>query len=221
MPTDIRKAISASRSRAQRTANKIDKKLTGFSTEEIAEKLKVSKILDQTLFRVEKDYQKSLKNLIISPQITPERRARITEEYTENMKLDIKGWLDEEVISLRKRMEMHVFSGARHEDMVATIQRRYEVSESKAKFLARQETKLLMGKYKEIRYQDAGVNSYKWKCVTGNALHPVRPAHKALDGTIQYWNKPPIVSEPRQKVRRANAGCDFNCRCQAIPIVKF
>ena len=58
---------------------------------------------------------------------------------------------------------------------IGAIQKSYGVTANKAKFLARQETKLLTTTLKEVRYVDAGVTKYKWKSVTGTAAHPVRP----------------------------------------------
>lgn len=221
LPRAIRQEIDTSASAFEQAAKRMDKKLSSILPEEIADKLKIEQIFDQTLWKVEKDYQKSINGLVIAPKFSPEQRRKIIQEYTTNMKLDIKTWMEKEIIELRKKMEAHILSGQRYEGMVKTIEKRYGVTQAKANFLAGQETRLLVSKYRELRYRDAGADTYRWKCVVGSPDHPVRPAHKKLDGKIISWSDPPIVSEPGEKVRRAHANCDFNCRCFPIPIVKF
>jgi SPP1 gp7 family putative phage head morphogenesis protein len=99
------------------------------------------------------------------------------------------------------------------------IRESFGVTEKKAKFLARQETGLLMAKFKESRYTESGIHQYKWRCSAGSAKHPVRPSHKVLDGRVFRWDTPPITTAPDEPQRRNNPGEDFNCRCVAIPIV--
>lgn len=101
------------------------------------------------------------------------------------------------------------------------IQDSYDVSANKAKLLALQETSLLMGKFKQVRYADSGVQEYRWGCVAGTKNHPVPPWHKALEGKIFRWDGPPITSKLGEPVHRSNSGEDFNCRCFARPIVRF
>lgn len=159
-----------------------------------------------------------VEQVVIQPKFTPEQVTKIAEEYTENMKMYIKGWTEENIIKLREEIKQNTLEGKRFEGIVSAIENNYGVSQSKAKFLARQETNLLATKLKETRYLDAGVTEYRWVCVKGSPAHPVRPMHKKLDGTVHSWNNPPIVD---QKGNRKNPGEDFNCRCVAKPIVRF
>lgn len=223
---EIKSAIDLAHTRFQRTAEQIDKKISSISPEEIAEKLKVEHIFDATLWKVNREFEKSIKGITVAPQLTAHRRERIAQEYTENLKLHIQGWIREEVVDLREKIQKSAFQGFRYESMVKTIQKSYGVSENKAQFLARQETNLLISKFKEVRYADSGVKEYKWKSVVGSPHHPVRPRHQKLNdlsmkGELFRFDQPPIVTEPGQRVRRGNPGEDFGCRCIAIPVVKF
>jgi SPP1 gp7 family putative phage head morphogenesis protein len=218
LPVEVSSAISASESRFSETRARLDKKLAQLLPEEIAAKLKIEKIFDSTLWKVEKEFRATLKGITVPPDLTPERRARIAAEYTENLQLYIRKWTDEQIVELRGKLQRSAFHGFRYEGMVKMIERSYGVSQSKAKFLARQETSLLMTKYKQSRYEDAGVNEYRWGCVAGSPNHPVRPMHRALEGKTFSWNNPPITND---KGERNNPGQDFNCRCFARPIVKF
>lgn len=222
----IKHAIDVAHSRFQETAAQIDKKLSAVIPEEIASKLKIEDLFDATLYKVDQDFNQSVKNITVAPKLTPERRAFIAKEYTENLKLYIQGWLDEEIIELRQKVQKQSFAGYRYESLIKTIQDSYQVSQNKAKFLARQETGLLMAKFKETRYADAGVYEYKWRCVAGSPNHPVRPRHKQLNdeslkGKIFRFDDPPITTEVGEPVRRNNPGEDYNCRCTSVPVVKF
>lgn len=44
----------------------------------------------------------------------------------------------------------------------------------------------------------------------------VRPAHARLHGTVQRFDKPPIID--LDTGRRGNPGDDWNCRCLAAPL---
>lgn len=221
IPMDVRNAISISQTRFQGILARLDKKISQILPEEIADKIKLQKHFDSALWKVDKSFQKSISKITIAPTLTPEARAKIAEEYTNDLKKYIKDWTEEEIGQLRKTVQKHSLSGFRYEDLIKGIQRRYDVSKGKAKFLARQETSLLMTKFKETRYTDAGVVQYRWGCVAGSKNHPVRPWHKKLEGKIFRWDDPPITTAPGEPPRRNNPGEDFNCRCFARPVVQF
>lgn len=218
LPISVKDAIASSEARFNDVLTKINKKLEDLLPEKIADKLDLTKAFDSTLWHVETRFQESVRNITVAPKLSLEQRKRIAEEYSGNMRLYIKDWTASEIQQLRKKVQSVTFDGDRYESMIKMIQKRYGVSQSKAKFLARQETSLLVTKFKEIRYQDAGVNEYKWRCVAGSPDHPVRPMHKALDGKRFSWDNPPVVDELGN---RKHPGQDFNCRCTAVPIVRF
>ncbi len=220
LPQEVKHAISSSAFRFQDTIQKIDKKLKDISPEELAGKVDLSSHFDQALWKVDSQFQKSVKGLTVPAQLTPHTRKRIAAEWSENLKLYIKDFTEKEILELRKKMQKTVFAGDRYGSAIATIQKSYGVSANKAKFLARQETSLLMTKFKQTRYEDAGVKEYKWGCVSGSKNHPVRPWHRALQGKIFRWDNPPVTTKPGEPQRRNNPGQDYNCRCFARPIIR-
>lgn len=226
LPLDVRNAISASDVRFQEKLKKIDDKLSQILPEEIAGKLNISQNFDSALWKTNQSFKKSVRSIIVAPKLTDEESKRISAEWNDNMKLWISDFTKKEITELRGKMQKTILSGNRYGSAVQTIQDSYGVSERKAKFLARQETNLLMAKYKEVRYQSIGVNEYKWHCVSGTKLHPVRKRHRALadaskKGKTFNWNNPPVTSEPGEPERRNNPKQDYNCRCSAIPVVRF
>jgi SPP1 gp7 family putative phage head morphogenesis protein len=197
---------------------KLDSRLQQMLPEKIADRLQATELFDKTIYRVNGDVEETVRGLTVLPQLTEDARKKIAEAYNDNMKLYIKEWAEKEIKELRAKVQSRVYAGGRHESMVKMIQKSYGVGQNKAKFLARQETSILMAKFKEARYTDLGIQEYEWNTVVGSAKHPVRPMHKALKGKIFRWDNPPIVNE---KGERKNPGEDYGCRCFARPIVKF
>jgi SPP1 gp7 family putative phage head morphogenesis protein len=224
MPKHIRDDVVASENRFNVVLERINSQLNNISPIEIADKLKSQSFFSKTLWKTEEKISKSLqsaskiKAISIQPKLTDEQRKLIAEDYTNNLKKYIKNFSEEEVLKLRQFVQKKVMDGERYGGLIDIIQKRYEVSANKAKFLARQETKLMMAKFKEGRYKDAGINSYIWQTVVGSPLHPVRPMHKALNGKKFQFDNPPVTDA---KGNRNNPGEDYNCRCTASPVVKF
>lgn len=236
LPSTIKSAISASSFAFSQKLEKIDRKLASIVPAQLAEKLKLQHLFDQTLWKVEKDFQESVKNITIAPKLTSQQAKRIADEWQNNMDKWIQNFTEKEIKELRTKIRSSFFAGNRYETAVKVIQSSYGVTERKARFLARQETALLMAKHKEVKYQEAGVHEYKWRAVVGTPKHPTRKRHKHLStlsdkGTIFRFDDPPNTAEiPGQDSRPThegpanffnNPGEDYNCRCTAIPIVRF
>lgn len=236
LPPQIQAVISASNVRFEEKLSKIDAKLAQILPEEFADQLKVSDNFDSSLWKVDRDFHKSIKNITVAPKLSAEDRKRIADEWQNNMKLWITDFTKKEIIELRKNIQESVFKGNRYNAAIKTIYDSYGVSQNKAKFLARQETSLLMTKFKQTRYEAAGVMEYKWGAVAGTPKHPTRPWHRALaensnaskttsDGKcvkgIYRWSDPPNTAGPGEAPRANNPGQDYNCRCYAKPIVRF
>lgn len=154
------------------------------------------------------------KSIGIKFSLTDEQRENIATDWTNNLDLYIKDFMQENVTQLRNDVMKNVSQGQRANNLVKSIQNRYNVTKSKAQFLARQETSLLMSKMRETRYTGAGINKYKWKTANNER---VRDRHRELNGNVYQWSTPPIINE---KGDRGHPGEDFNCRCVAVPIVE-
>lgn len=218
-PMSLRSAIAIAETKMNEKQKKILGKLQSLTPEDIADKFKGEKFFDTALYRVNKKIHEQVKRITVAPQLTDAQRKRIAEEYTENMKKYIKDFTEKEITELRGKIEKSTFSGNRYESMLKTIQDSYGVSARKAKFLARQETSLLMAKFKESRYTDMGSEEYIWENAAGSPNHPVRPDHKRLRGTRQKWSSPPVTN--LKTGAKNHPGEDFNCRCRARPIIRF
>jgi SPP1 gp7 family putative phage head morphogenesis protein len=214
IPRSLKAVISASDYRFQLKLKKMDEKLDQILPG-IAEKLKIESLFDRIVHKVESKFQDSVKNIVIAPTLTAHAKARISDQWSNNMQLWIKDFSEKEIKKLRSDLRVSAYAGNRYGSAVKAIQASYGVTSNKAKFLARQETSLLMTKLKQVRYQDSGVDYYKWVCIHDSK---VRQMHKRLDGKVFRWDTPPIVNE---KGERKNPGQDFGCRCFARPIVGY
>lgn len=242
MPIRLKSAVDQSQAYWQQKMMKIDKKILSFNTSELVKKIKLEKIFEKELYKYNKEIEDQIKQITVEPVMTEERLKFIAKNYSTNTELDIKKFLDKEIFELRDKMNMSVFEGKRAAAMVDDIQKSYGVTSRKAKFLARQETRLLMGTFKEQRMIEADIDYYAWRCVTATAKgHEVRPRHQELNdlstrglaelkkgksleevynmGLIFKYSNPPVVDEKTK--RTANAGMDFNCRCYSRSLVEF
>lgn len=96
-------------------------------------------------------------------------------------------------------------AGMRFEDLAKEIERIGNVTESRAKLIARDQTSKMNGAFNEARQTSLGIDKYKWQ-TSGDER--VREEHQANDGQVFSWNDPPATGHP---------GDDINCRCVAVP----
>lgn len=226
LPIDVRNVISSSGYKFQEKIDKINQRLADLSPAQLAKQFKCQDLFEKTLWKADKSFRQNVKNITVQPQLSETQKKEIAQAWQYNMEYWIQNWTEEEIVSLRTKMQEIVYSGNRWGNAISLIQKSYGVSANKAKFLARQETHLLLAKFNKAKYMDAGVPEYKWTCVhrphdTSPDKHTpgnVRFYHGKLNRTIQRWDNPPISDG---KGRRSNPGEDYNCRCSARPVVKF
>jgi SPP1 gp7 family putative phage head morphogenesis protein len=221
LPDPIRAAIETGQDRFDRSIARLEKELKKNLPEKIAKSIDSSNILATQLWKVDKDIKTTLKGITVEPKLSRQEREKISREWSNNLNRSIKDFSDAQVKSLRKMVKKSVLAGNRYETLIESIQKSYGVTSNKAKFLARQETNLMLAKFAEAKYQKAGVYEYEWQCVAGSPAHPVRPSHKKLNGKIFRFDDPPVTTGPGEPERRNNPGEDYNCRCKARPIVRF
>lgn len=100
-----------------------------------------------------------------------------------------------------------VTQGIRAEDLAKDIQKKFDVTESRARLIARDQTAKLTGQLNKNRQQNLGINKYEWLTSRDDR---VRDSHAEKDGNIYEWDKPPSdTGHPTE---------DFQCRCTAVPV---
>lgn len=103
-------------------------------------------------------------------------------------------------------------AGRRASSIAQDISRRGEVSESRARFIARDQVSKLNGRLTQKRQSDLGIAKYVWRTSKDSR---VRSRHRDLDGKTFSWDDPPIVDEATG--RKEHPGGDYQCRCRAEP----
>jgi SPP1 gp7 family putative phage head morphogenesis protein len=224
IPAEVLIAQSAAQSKAQKVRDNVRKYLDGLenlisgvggsspNSNEGIEDEEFARTFKHVIGLTEKEFQESIKAVSIEPSLSQEMKDDIAKDYAENLGLYIKKWTRESILRLRQKVQAHAFGGGRAESLAEVIRSDYGVSKSKAKFLARQETSLLVSKFRETRFKDAGVERYIWR--TSKDAR-VRESHKALDGKDFRWDDPPFVDGEAQ-----NPGEPYGCRCIAIPVIE-
>jgi SPP1 gp7 family putative phage head morphogenesis protein len=105
--------------------------------------------------------------------------------------------------------------GARHvKGLAGALQDALGVSESRARFWARDQTLKLHADVVETKHRSLGIVEYIWRTSEDGT---VREDHDRLKGKRFKYAEPPIVD--KRTGRRENPGKDFQCRCHADPVL--
>lgn len=214
IPTQI--AIAQTASAYQKLASSMISTIDNLNYDGLLGGLNLTSSYNKAITSIDSGFDSTVGNILgVKVELTPGQREVITTEFSENLKVFIKDFADEEVLILRKRVEKEVFAGIRAESLQNLIKDRFQVSENKAKFLAKQEISLFTSKYKQAKYQEVGINKYKWSISNVRT----RPSHRALNGKIFSYDDPPITNPETGETN--NPGEDFGCNCVAIPILEL
>lgn len=120
----------------------------------------------------------------------------------------IRSLVTNQIADVRKVMESAEVVGLRVEEISQKIKEKFDVSQSKADLLARDQTLKLNANITQARQRGAGVEKYIW---TTSGDERVREEHAALEGQVFSWNDPPPPGHP---------GEDYQCRCTAFPVIE-
>ena len=186
------------------------------SIEDSLDHLVTSSSIDPTVTigRIERGFKKSVGDALGRTDMTPESREELRKNFTDSLVPPIRGFAQDTIMELRKEIEANAETGYRFDTLVTRIQSRYDVSKSKAEFLARNETGRCVSMHRQARFEEAGVSQYIWR-TSGDTR--VREDHKKLNGRTFMYSHPPIVDEATG--RRDNPGMDYGCRCADEPVL--
>lgn len=144
--------------------------------------------------------------------VSPVLREELRESITSGVNRAIRGFTEETIQNLRARVQANLSRGARVDHLAKIIETEFGVARRHARFIADQETSLLVSKFRETRYRELGSTEYVWD---DSHDAKVRPDHRALNGRTFSWDAPPITDTATGA--RNHPGEDFNCRCVARP----
>jgi len=92
--------------------------------------------------------------------------------------------------------------------------RAFDLPRARAELIARDQTLKLNGQIRQYQQRAAGVTQYRWVAMLDERT---RDQHRELDNSIHSWDAPPEVAPGRYE----HPGGDYQCRCQAEPILPW
>ncbi len=102
-------------------------------------------------------------------------------------------------------------TGQRFESLIPKILETGDITEARARLIARTETSKAAATFTQARAQSVGSEGYIWRTVGDS---DVRPSHKEMEGRYVRWSTPPTLDK-----MTGHAGCLPNCRCFAEVIL--
>lgn len=160
------------------------------------------------------EVKKNVKHLnVIEPELSIEQKREIARTYTNNMRdYVIKDFAQERIPEMRKKIQELVLKGYRPDKVQELLEKEYGIAGRKAKFLAQNETSIMLSEYKRVTYQEMGFDKFIWKTITDGRE---RELHKQLNNTTWSYDNPPVIDE--RTGQRGLPGQTYNCRCEAVP----
>lgn len=215
LPVDVLQAIARVNIHNEEKLKRIKDYLDGMDLDYIKRLMSFDIEIKNIMKSLDVQLKNSLKPIgVIPAQMTDFQVQEISKNYTTNLNYYIQKWSGSEIIKLREKLQPYILGGYRAESLEDMIMKEKNVSKKKAKFLARQETRLLVAEYNKNRYKQSGVTKYRWQTVLDGRE---RKLHHELNGKIFSWDEPPIIDANTGE--RGNPGEAYNCRCKAIPVV--
>lgn len=175
----------------------------------------------------EKDYSSEFANIIteagnrISSQtalesINPANTKQFSIEYSNNTKLSIKNFIDQDVVKLRTDVLEILQKGSTHKEVKDLLNTHYNLNINRVQNIANQEVRLALTTFQEVKFTNAGEDEFYW--VHTNPNSPTsRPVHvdwfkESNNGKVfSLKNKPinPLTGEAE------SPGSAYNCHCLA------
>src|SRR6185295_4307099 len=155
--------------------------------------------------KTSKSNAREMRRLVgIDPRVDPGTGPVIDAFRQENVRL-IESIAEDQLLRVENIIKERL--AGRVEDLAVELKKNFEITESRANLIARDQTLKLNGQLTKIRQQNSGIEEYIW---TTSGDERVREEHAELEGTRQRWDTPPLVGHP---------GEDFQCRCTAFPVI--
>lgn len=162
------------------------------------------------------EVKKNVKHLnVIEPELSEQQKNEIAKAYTENMRqYAIKDFAQERIPEMRQKIQELVLKGYRTDKVQELLEKEYGIMSRKAKFLAQNETTIMLAEYKKVTYQEMGFDKFIWRTITDGRE---RELHKQLNGTVWNYDNPPVIDE--RTGQKGLPGQTYNCRCEAVPVM--
>lgn len=187
-----------------------------FNIPEIVESMVFDEEVKTILDDAGNEVKKNVKHLnIIEPELSEKQKNEIARAYTENVRgYVIKDFANDRIPEMRRKIQELVLKGYRTDKIQELLEKEYGIMSRKAKFLAQNETTIMLAEYKKVTYQEMGFNKFIWRTITDGRE---RELHKQLNGTVWRYDNPPVIDE--RTGQKGLPGETYNCRCEAVPVM--
>lgn len=138
----------------------------------------------------------------------------IKKNFNESIQHYTKDFLIKRMPEIRRKVQQSILDGYREIDVQKMLETEYGIMERKAKFLAQNETSIMLAQIKKVHYSAMGFDSFMWHTILDARE---RPLHRELNGTIHRFDNPPVIDE--RTGQRGLPGETYNCRCDMTPIM--
>lgn len=152
---------------------------------------------------------------VIEVELSEAQKEDIATNYTNNMQFYIKNWAQERIPEMRERVRRLVLEGARPTAVEELLQKEYRIGANKARFLARNETSIVLSEIKKVQYQEMGSIGFIWNTILDNRE---RELHRELNGKFFRWDDLPVIDD---KGTKGLPGQTYNCRCNLRPVFEI
>ena len=218
LPNNLLWIIETTKAKTYSDAVAISKIMINFigGLDEAIKNLKIADLAEAMILNVQQRVYENFKaNRIetITPKMSDAIAKQFANEYSESIKFNIKNRDPEEIFKMRAVVGQMAIDGESRITIQNYIMQRWKVKQQKAKFLARNESKLAVTEYLKAKYQSEGSEEFIW--YTSNDER-VRDDHKELNGKTFRYDNPPIID--KRTGRRGLPGEDYGCRCTFVPI---
>lgn len=174
--------------------------------------------IKDTIDDFQEQLQKDMQPTNLTIDITSEQKKNMEISYNNNMSFNIKNWEKDQIVRLRDMVTNIYEDTLDGKALKDRIKDEWNVSENKAKFLARQETSLFLSEFRKEQSLRAGVREYIWMATGGKSGDGrTTDLHKKLHGKRFFYGQPPIADEYGN---RHEPGERFGCRCTAKPVLE-
>jgi SPP1 gp7 family putative phage head morphogenesis protein len=124
----------------------------------------------------------------------------------------IKDIGQETIANVARVVTNSVLSGQGHQFLRSELKGVFEMSDNRAKLIARDQTAKLNSDLNRFRQDQAGVDKYVWRTSQDER---VRARHRGLEGKVYEWGEPTGAEDGLPP------GQPIQCRCVAQGVVEF
>lgn len=138
----------------------------------------------------------------------------IKKNFNESIQHYTKDFLIKRIPEIRRKIQQAILNGYREIDVQKMLETEYGIMERKAKFLAQNETSIMLAQLKKVHYSAMGFDSFMWHTILDARE---RPEHRELNGKIFRFDNPPVID--KRTGQKGLPGETYNCRCDLTPIM--